>query len=76
MTLLPPSGREGDRGGAVEGERDCVFSELEVKLWAEGDGVCFPQNITLIYLLNEPVPSFIFSVAEIIIRRKPIIILA
>ena len=41
----------------VEGERDCVFSELEVKLWAEGDGVCFPQKITLIYLLNEPTPK-------------------
>ena len=47
---LPPSGREGDRRlTTVEGERDCVFSELEVKLWTEGDGVCFPQKITLIY---------------------------
>ena len=40
----------------VEGERDCVFSELEVNLWAEGDGVCFPQKITLILWLNEPAP--------------------
>jgi hypothetical protein len=45
----------------VEGERDCVFSELEVKLWAEGDGVCFPQKITLIYLLNEPTPFIIID---------------
>ena len=50
LTTQPPSGREGDRRlTTVEGERDCVFSELEVKLWAEGDGVCFPQKITLIY---------------------------
>ena len=60
VTTKPPSGREGDRGGAVEGERDCVFSELEVKLWAEGDGVCFPQKITLIYYLNEPAPFLNF----------------
>ena len=49
VTLKPPSGREGDRGGAVEGDRDCVFSEFEGKLWAEGDGVRFSQKITLIY---------------------------
>ena len=46
VTLKPPSGREGDRRlTTVEGERDCIFSELEVKLWAEGDGVCFPQKL-------------------------------
>jgi hypothetical protein len=49
----------------VEGERDCVFSELEVKLWAEGDGVCFPQKITLIYLLNEPTPYLHFAEGEL-----------
>ena len=47
FTSLREGGGPHER--VVEGERDCVFSELEVKLWAEGDGVCFPQKITLIY---------------------------